>query len=137
MEIVVDLDASTAVLAAPNDFARFAVRVVRPAAGPVPEAGEPRGVAPRVVPGSAPGVMPGLADRERLAEVVASTGVGAVGGTGDVFVRPEAVRALADGSAGEAWASGFAAMCEYAASKGWVDGAGRIQAHVEWPPPES
>ena len=30
-----------------------------------------------------------------------STGVGAVGGTGDVFVRPEAVRALAGATAGE------------------------------------
>ena len=78
---------------------------------------------------------PGGEGADRLAVVLASTGAGAVGGTGDVFVRPEAVRALAGASAGEAWGAGFAKMCEYAVPKGWVDDAGRIQAHVEWPMP--
>jgi hypothetical protein len=114
MEIVVDLHASTAELAVPDDFAHFAVRVA-PAAARVASAGS------------------GGEDADRLAAIVASTGVGAVGGTGDVFVRPEAVRALAGAAAGEVWGAGFAKMCEYAVSKGWVDDAGRIQAHVEWP----
>ena len=117
MEIVVDLDASTAELVVPDDFAHFAVRVA-PAAAGVASAGS------------------GGEDTDRLAAVVASTGVGTVGGTGDVFVRPEAVRALAAAAAGEVWGAGFAKMCEYAVSKGWVDDAGRIQAHVEWPTSE-
>ena len=117
MEIVVDLDASTAELAVPDDFAHFAVRVAPAAAGA----------------GSAGS---GGKDVDRLAAVLASTGVGVVGGTGDVFVRLEAVRALGGASAGEVWGAGFAKMCEYAVSKGWVDDAGRIQAHVEWPAPE-
>jgi hypothetical protein len=117
MEIIVDLDASTAELAAPDDFAHFAVRVAPAAAGAGPA-------------GS------GGKDIDRLVAVLASTGVGGVGGTGDVFVRPEAVRALAGVPAGEAWGAGFAKMCEYAVSKGWVDDAGGIQAHVEWPTSE-
>ncbi len=116
-----DLDASTAELAVPDDFAHFAVRVAPAAAGAASGAGGPDRV------GRAPTGWP---------RCVASTGVGAVGGTGDVFVRPEAVRALAGASAGEAWGAGFAKMCEYAVSKGWVDDAGRIQAHVEWPTSE-
>ena len=120
MEIVVDLDASTAELAVPDDFAHFAVRVAPAAAGVASG-------------GSAGSAGSGGEDTDRLAAIVASTGVGAVGGTGDVFVRPEAVRALAGATAGEVWGAGFAKMCEYAVSKGWVDDAGRIQAHVEWP----
>ena len=117
MEIVVDLDTSTAELAEPDDFARFAVRVAPTAAGVRPDGF-------------------GGKDADRLAAVVASTGVGAVGGPGDVLVRPEAVRALAGTAAGEEWGAAFVEMCEYAVSKGWVDDAGRIQAHVEWPSPE-
>jgi hypothetical protein len=113
MEIVVDLDASTAELVVPDDFAHFAVRVAPAVAGAGPA-------------GS------GGKDIDRLAAVLALNGVGAVGGTGDAFVRPEAVRALAGAPAGEAWGAGFAKMCEYAVSKGWVDDVGRIQAHVEW-----
>ncbi len=111
-----DLYESTAELVAPDDVAHFAVRVVTSAGAVAPDG--PSG------------------DADRLAAVVASTGVGAVGGTGDVFVRPEAVRALAGTAAGEEWGAAFAKMCEYAVSKGWVDDAGRIQAHVEWPSSE-
>jgi hypothetical protein len=49
-----------------------------------------------------------------------------------VAVPEGVVRTLAGDRAGEpGWEAGFAAMLAYAASKGWVSGAG-IRAHVEW-----
>jgi len=103
MELVVDLQVGTVDLAEPDDFKHFAVRVA------------------------------GGTDRDRLAAVLADAKVGRMGGDGDAYVRPDAVRSLAAGRVGEAWEDGFAGMCAYAAGKGWVADDGGIQAHVEWP----
>jgi hypothetical protein len=48
-----------------------------------------------------------------------------------VFVAPDAVRALAGDAVTPAWEEGFAAMLGYAASKGWLDDAGQVRAHVQ------
>jgi hypothetical protein len=48
------------------------------------------------------------------------------------WINAEAVRTLAAGAATPAWEEGFAAMLAYAQTKGWLDAAGDIQAHVEW-----
>jgi hypothetical protein len=48
------------------------------------------------------------------------------------WISANAVRTLAAGAATPAWEEGFAAMLAYAETKGWLDGAGDIQAHVEW-----
>jgi len=46
-------------------------------------------------------------------------------------VDPTALRALAGPAADEAWDEGFAGMCAYAASKGWVEAGGGLLAHIE------
>ena len=44
-----------------------------------------------------------------------------------------AVRRMAGGRVPEGWDGDFAAMLQYAESKGWLDETGgSIQAHVEW-----
>jgi hypothetical protein len=48
------------------------------------------------------------------------------------WVSPATIAALAAGAVPAGWDERFAAMCEYAASKGWVDPAGRLRAHTEW-----
>ena len=49
------------------------------------------------------------------------------------WISADAVRSLAPAAATPAWQEGFAAMLAYAGTKGWLDAAGDIQAHVEWP----
>jgi hypothetical protein len=121
MELIVDLAAGSVGLAEPADMQRFSVRVT----------------------GGGPGTG------ERLGRVLADVAVGRIGGSGDAFIDPGAVRRLAagaggsrdagigdaaTGAAGGAWEQGFSSMCAYAATRGWVDPAdGWIQAHVEWP----
>ena len=108
MEIVCDLDAGTVLLMDPEDLARFSVRVSAP-------------------PAAGPG------DGSRLGDVLATVGAGRLADSGDVLVSPEWLRSATTGSVGPDWESGFAAMCRYAASKGWVADDGAIQAHVDWP----
>jgi len=48
------------------------------------------------------------------------------------WIQAEAVRRLAGDDATPDWETGFAAMLDYAKTKGWLDDAGDIQAHVEW-----
>lgn len=51
-----------------------------------------------------------------------------------VYVRIDALRALAAGKVGAEWESGFASMIAYATKKGWVDEAGtHVMAHLERP----
>ncbi|MCP3854069.1 MAG: hypothetical protein GY745_09390 [Actinomycetia bacterium] len=50
-----------------------------------------------------------------------------------VWVSPGAVRRLAVGQVNDNWESDFAGMVGYATSKGWVDDAGAIRAHIEHP----
>ena len=47
------------------------------------------------------------------------------------MVDPTALRALAGTAATPAWDDGLAAMCAYAATKGWVEDDGGIVAHIE------
>jgi hypothetical protein len=65
--------------------------------------------------------------------------IGTVESDGEVLVRPDVVRRLAvenatgrDDSIGAEWESGFAAMLDYAATKGWIADDGSIRLHVEW-----
>jgi hypothetical protein len=67
-----------------------------------------------------------------LAEVVRQSGLGRLRDDGEhVVVDPVALRALAGPAAAEDWEAGFAGMCEYAATKGWVEPDGGIVAHLE------
>jgi hypothetical protein len=47
------------------------------------------------------------------------------------FLSPDSVRALADGTSDD-WRARFDNMIDFARSKGWTDGDGRVRAHLEW-----
>lgn len=49
------------------------------------------------------------------------------------WVRQEALRRLAPQGDDAAWRRGFDGMVAFAATRGWVDAAGCIRAHVEPP----
>jgi hypothetical protein len=108
MEIVCDLDTATVLLVDPEDLARFSVRVSAP-----PDAG------------------PG--DGSRLADLLTDVGAARLSDSGDVMVSPDWLRLSVNGSVSPDWEAGFAAMCRYAASRGWIADDGAIQAHVDWP----
>ncbi len=72
------------------------------------------------------------ADGERLASALESEGVGWLLPSGEAMIDTAAVRRMATGRVAAGWDDAFAAMLEYAGSKGWLDDAGTsIQAHVE------
>ncbi len=75
----------------------------------------------------------GGGDAGALDHALRSTAVGNLDGEGEALISVEAVRRLASGSVDETWEADFAAMLDYAGSKGWLseDGAA-IRAHVEW-----
>ena len=105
MQVVVDLEAEPPVVALeePADCGRFHVAVR------------------------------GRGDAVALDAALRADAVGSVDGDGEALVDVAAVRRLAAGAVGETWESDFAAMLDYARSKGWLseDGAS-IRAHVEW-----
>jgi 3-hydroxy-9,10-secoandrosta-1,3,5(10)-triene-9,17-dione monooxygenase reductase component len=106
--VEVDLAAAGAPrLLDPADFCAFKVRALVPGADP---------------------------DWETLAAGLA--GVARVDPAGhQAFVEVDALRRLAgDRAAAPAWRQGFAAMLDYAGSKGWLDEAGAVAGHVEWEP---
>jgi hypothetical protein len=73
----------------------------------------------------------GAGDAARLDEVL-----GEAGTVDDdhVWVDVEVVRRLALLCTTEAWDDEFAAMVDYARTRGWLDDGGtRIRAHIEWP----
>jgi len=73
-----------------------------------------------------------LEGRGDVAAVVRAAGLGHLADDGaHVVVDPTALRALAGPAADEAWDEGFAGMCAYAASKGWVEAGGGLLAHIE------
>jgi hypothetical protein len=104
VELRVDLgtDPAGVVLAEPDAFDRFAVVVV------------------------------GAGSRADLARATAN--VGALDADGEhLFVGRGELRSLAgDRAISPSWLEGFETMVGYAESKGWVDGEGRVRAHVEW-----
>jgi hypothetical protein len=74
----------------------------------------------------------GAADAASLADALAAHAVGRTDGD-DALVEIEALRRLAAGRVSGAWEADFAAMVEFARTKGWLDATERaIQAHVEW-----
>ena len=74
----------------------------------------------------------GGGDAAALDEALRANAVGSLDGEGEALVSVDAVRRLAVGSVDDTWESDFAAMLDYARSKGWLseDGAS-IRAHVE------
>ena len=71
-------------------------------------------------------------DGQELAAALA--GIGEVDAEGaHVFLDAEAVKGLAGKLATPEWVTQFEGMIEFARSKGWVDEAGRVRAHVERP----
>lgn len=102
MIIVIDLGEQRVHLRQPDDFARFSVAV------------EGSGAA------------------SALADMVHRSGLGRLRPDGQhVVVDPVALRALAGPAATPQWEEGLAAMCAYAAGKGWVEDDGGILAHIE------
>jgi len=70
-----------------------------------------------------------------LEAVLAASGIGRLREDGEhVVVDPAALRALAGAAAGPAWDEGFAGMCAYAVTKGWVEDDGGVVAHIERDP---
>jgi hypothetical protein len=105
MQVVVDMAATpaTVVLSEPADCGRFHVAVR------------------------------GRGDAAMLDQALRADGVGSVDGDGEALVHVDAVRRLAAGAVGETWDHDFAAMLDYARSKGWLsDDDAAIRAHVEW-----
>jgi hypothetical protein len=77
-------------------------------------------------------VVLGSADRGELDQALVGSSVGRTL-DGDALVTVDAVRRLAAGLVAESWEADFAAMLDYARSRGWLTDDGReIQAHVEW-----
>jgi hypothetical protein len=77
-------------------------------------------------------VADGPPDIAALGAVLAGAGVGHADGD-DAVVEIAAVRALAAGRVEPGWEADFAAMVDYARTKGWLDSTGEaIRAHVEW-----
>lgn len=50
------------------------------------------------------------------------------------WIAPEVVTQLAGRKDDEEWKARLSTMLDFAASRGWLDDAGRIRAHVEVPP---
>jgi hypothetical protein len=70
-------------------------------------------------------------DGSGLGAALDAAGVGRMDGD-EALIEVDAVRRLAAGRVGEGWDADFAAMLEYAATKGWIADDGRsIRAHVE------
>jgi hypothetical protein len=70
-------------------------------------------------------------DRARLGSALEACGVGRMDGD-EALVDVDAVRRLAAGRVGPGWEGDFAAMLDYAATKGWVAEDRRaIRAHIE------
>ncbi len=75
-------------------------------------------------------VVVGEGPRSDLAAAIAP--LGALGDDGDAFLDVEALAELAGERARDpGWRSRYEGMIAYARAKGWVDGEGRVQAHVE------
>ena len=65
----------------------------------------------------------------------ALAGVGRMAGRDNAWIHFDAVRRLASGHIGPTWEQDFAAMVDFARTRGWIDDERKeIQAHVEWEP---
>ena len=71
-------------------------------------------------------------DTAALAAALSAGGVGRLLPSGEAMIDTAAVRRMADGRVPPGWEDDFAAMLQYAGTKGWLDEmGGSIQAHVE------
>lgn len=109
MELCIDLATATSMMAGLDDFTTFHLRV------------------------SSPGEAGPSTHTARLDEVLRATHLGRLTPSGDAYVDGDAIRFQAAGQVGPDWEDGFAAMCEFAARRGWTDDEGSIQVHVIWP----
>jgi hypothetical protein len=72
-------------------------------------------------------------DSAALGAALEANGIGRLLPPGDAMIDVAAIHRLAEGRVPAGWADDFAAMLQYAGSKGWLDDTGTaIQAHVEW-----
>ena len=72
-------------------------------------------------------------DTAAVGDVLESRDLGVLLASGDAMVATAAVRRMAQGRVAAGWDGDFAAMLEYARTKGWLDESGAmIRAHVEW-----
>jgi hypothetical protein len=68
--------------------------------------------------------------RGRVGAALEAAGVGRMDGD-EALIEVDAVRRLAAGRVGPDWEADFAAMLDFAATKGWMSDEGRsIRAHV-------
>lgn len=76
-------------------------------------------------------MAPGPAD---AASLEGATGaLGRAEGDSHVFVDPDRLRRLPGARPDDAeWSASLDGMLAFAGSQGWIDGAGRVRAHVEW-----
>jgi hypothetical protein len=64
-------------------------------------------------------------------ESFAASGTGVIADDGTAAVDPGALRRMAAGNVPAGWETRFDEMLDYARRHGWVDGDGRVQAHIE------
>ncbi|HYH52130.1 MAG TPA: hypothetical protein VEG38_21520 [Acidimicrobiia bacterium] len=103
----------------PEDCKRFHVAVRARGAGGVPPTAAARAARDSAL--------------ETLGAVLPAHEIGQLLPSGDALIEVQAVRRLADGRTPDGWDRDFAAMVDYAKSKGWFDADHEaIQAHVEW-----
>ena len=71
-------------------------------------------------------------DAAGVAAALADADAGRVDGD-DAYIAPAAVERMATAvQVGADWNDRYQGMLAYAATKGWLDGSGAIQAHIEW-----
>jgi hypothetical protein len=111
VELVVDLDKVTVVLAGADDAEQLAVRVAVPAdASPDSHA-----------------------TVHRLGDVLEATYVGRLADPTLAYVRPDAIVFHAAGQVGDDWELRFADRCTSLAGEGQTDADGWLPAPVAWP----
>jgi hypothetical protein len=111
VELVVDLDKVTVVLAGADDVSALTVRVA-----------EPSDASPD-----------SHATVHRLGDVLEATYVGSLEDVRAAFVRPDALVFHAAGQVDDGWELRFAARCHELAQAGRTDADGRLRAPVVWP----
>ncbi|GGA72923.1 hypothetical protein GCM10011490_24640 [Pseudoclavibacter endophyticus] len=67
---------------------------------------------------------------QKVADALERTGLGRVEGE-HAWLSVDALRAGARGDRGDEWVKKFDGMIDYARTKGWVNDAGEVRAHIE------
>jgi len=101
------------------------MRIVVTRGGDVPRLAEPDDFKHFAV------LAPGPVDPASLAEAAGE--LGRAEGDSHVFVDPDRLRRLPGARPDDPeWSASLDGMLAFAGSRGWIDGAGRVRAHVEW-----